>query len=102
VDWADRTLPPGAVVAAKDHGRLAYFTEVQVVDLAGIIEPSVIDAYRTETMRAHLNSQGVQYVLLPETGGPAVLQVARQSLDLSLVRDAPLQEASGYRLYRVR
>ncbi len=36
-----RDLPPGSVVAANDIGALAYFTDLRVLDLVGIVSPEV-------------------------------------------------------------
>jgi hypothetical protein len=36
-----RDLPPGSLVAANDVGALAYFTDLRVLDLVGIVSPEV-------------------------------------------------------------
>ena len=39
-----RDLPPGSRVAANDVGALAYFTDLRVLDLVGIVSPEVQQA----------------------------------------------------------
>jgi hypothetical protein len=39
-----RDLPPGSQVAANDVGALAYFTDLRVLDLVGIVSPEVQQA----------------------------------------------------------
>ncbi len=99
IDWIETNIPPGSVVAAKDHGQLAYFTDVQVVDLAGIIETDIIDALLADDLRHYLHSRGVQYVILPVEENNRLLFDVRTTLNLEPVADAP--ETSPYRLYRV-
>jgi hypothetical protein len=71
LDWVSKNLPERTVIAAKDHGRLAYFTNIRIVDLAGIIEPSLM-IYLTEgSVSSYREGKGVQYVLLPDEGGEA-------------------------------
>jgi hypothetical protein len=40
--WLDAHTPPDAVIAAHDIGALGYFAPRQIVDLAGLISPSVV------------------------------------------------------------
>jgi hypothetical protein len=40
--WLDAHTPPDALIAAHDIGALGYFAPRQVVDLAGLISPSVV------------------------------------------------------------
>jgi hypothetical protein len=101
VDWVSQNLPSGTVIAAKDHGRLAYFTDVQVVDLAGIIDPSIETHLRTGDMQSYLDAKGVQYAVLPEEGGMPVFDAIVKNLCLQPISDAPKQEASGYSLVQV-
>ncbi len=102
-DWA-ATLPPGTSIAAKDHGLLAYFTDVRVIDLAGIIDPRIIGAMDTGTVGRYLTDAGAQYVLLPDPD-PAdrwtVFHAIRSSVHVTLVPGVPPQQTTGDRLYRI-
>ena len=60
-DWINENLPEGTPVAAKDHGKLAYFTQARVVDLSGVLEPALVKHLREGTIGDYLNDQGVEY-----------------------------------------
>jgi len=100
LDWVSN-LPEGTVIAAKDHGRLAYFTDVRVVDLAGIIEPALMVYLAEGSVGSYLEGKGVQYVLLPDEGGRRIHKTIRETFDLERVPGAPHQEGSGYSLYHI-
>jgi len=63
-DWITYRLPKDAVIAAKDHGRLAYFGGRRIVDLAGIIDPAAIDSIRERNMLPYLTERGATHVIL--------------------------------------
>jgi hypothetical protein len=65
-DWINNNLPLESVIAAKDHGRLAYFTENRIVDLAGIIEPNLIKHLKSGDINAYLDNNDVQYIVMPK------------------------------------
>lgn len=102
VDWLSTHCPDGTVMAAKDHGRLAYFANAHVVDLAGIIDPAVLTAQTEGTLGSYLEGKEAEYVLLPDEGGWPVHEAIRASLDLDIVPGVPPQECTGYFLYRIR
>ena len=101
VDWISENLREGTVIAAKDHGRLAYFTNTRIVDLAGIIDPSIITSLKEGSVSSYLERKEVQYVLLPDEGGRPIHNAIRETVDLERVPGAPQQECSGYSLHRV-
>jgi len=68
VDWIAANIPEGTVLAASDHGVLAYFTEVRIVDLDGILDPRPIQAARRGTIATYLKQRKVEYVLLWPAG----------------------------------
>ena len=101
LDGINLNLSDGAVVAAKDHARLAYFTNVRVVDLAGIIDPEVTAKLAAGEIGSYLQGKGVQYVLLPENGGAGIHHAVRRAVRLEKIPGAPPQECTGYLLYRI-
>ena len=94
-------LEPGTVVAAKDFGRLAYFSEVRVVDLVGIVDPSIVASRRNDAIAEFLREGGVEYVVTPPSGGFPVHNEIRDNATLDPVAGFPQQEATGYLLHRV-
>jgi hypothetical protein len=94
-------LEPGTVVAAKDFGRLAYFSEARVVDLVGIIDPSIVESRRDDAMAEFLRVRGVEYVVAPPTAGFPVHKEIRDNAELEPVAGFPQKEATGYLLHRV-
>jgi hypothetical protein len=101
LEWVNANTPPGTVIAAKDHGRLAYFTHARVVDLAGIIDPILIEKFFSGELRSYLHDEGIEYIIMPGEGGNLLFQRAREVLPLERVTDAPSQESTRYWLYRV-
>jgi len=63
VDWINRYTAPGTRVAAKDFGRLAYFTDRPIVDLVGIVDPEVISFIRAGALVEYLRDKEVEYVI---------------------------------------
>lgn len=61
--WADRTLPPGAVLAMGDWaGTLAVSTRHPVVQLEGLVgSPDYLDALRNGTVPEYLTRLGVTH-----------------------------------------
>ena len=65
VDWMQTSLEPGTVVAATDHGRMAYFVDVTVIDLDGILLPGLLHHLEQGSIGAYLDDARVTYVILP-------------------------------------
>lgn len=62
--WVAANLPPDALVAAHDIGALGYFDYHDLIDLAGLISPDVIDFIRDEPQLAiYLNQRGADYLI---------------------------------------
>ena len=101
LDWATVNLAEGTSVAVKDHGRLAYFTDTRVIDLAGIIEPAMIDYLARGRIGDYLLARDAQYALLPREGGRSVYVAIRDQVPLAPMTGVPEQEATGYILYRI-
>ncbi len=64
VDWIRANTPEGAIVAGAHHGRLAYFSDRTIVDLAGIIDPEVIDYIKQNDLEPYLKKHHVDYIIL--------------------------------------
>jgi len=97
LDWVSDNIPEGTVVAATDHGTLAYFTGVRVVDLDGIMEPECVRCLLDGSIRTHLEMRGVEYVLLrPEMEDRLAVRGIRDACDVERVEGAPPQV---YRLH---
>jgi hypothetical protein len=101
---AFKELPEGSVIAARDHGRLAFFTDRPVQDIAGIIDPAILKHWHDGTLGAYLKERKVSFVLLPDSspGAPTIYQAIHDQLHPSLISDAPRQEITGYRLYSIQ
>lgn len=98
-----KEISEGSVIAARDHGRLAFFTDRSVQDIAGIIDPAVLRHWKDGTLGTYLVERRVSYVLLPDSkpGATTIYQAIHDQLHPSLVSNAPTQEITGYRLYAV-
>jgi|GEM_PF-1336848 len=101
LDWVNANIPTGAAIAVKDHGKLAYFTDVRVVDLAGIIDPSLMRYIGTDNAMAYFTENRVEYVIAPPQDGQLIYRLIRKHINLEEVVEAPGQEGTNYRLYRV-
>jgi Dolichyl-phosphate-mannose-protein mannosyltransferase len=103
IDWAKATLPPGTRVAVRDHGRFAFFTDLPVQDLAGILDTQVVTERKNGTLGAYLKARGTQYAVLPDSNPllKTIYQDIHAQLKPVLWKDAPPQEITGYRFYRL-
>lgn len=103
IDWIRDNIPKDAVIGVRDHGRIAYFTDRPIQDLAGIIDPAVVKYWKEGTLGTYLKGRSVSYVFLPEPqrGSSSLYQAVHDSLHLRRVADAPPQHTTGYHLYRV-
>jgi hypothetical protein len=62
--WIRDNTPPNALIAAHDIGALGYFSERNIVDLAGLISPDVIPFIRDEDrLKDYLDAQNVDYLM---------------------------------------
>jgi hypothetical protein len=101
IDWSKTHLPAGTVVAVKDYGRFAYFTDARVVDLAGIIDSRLIPALKKGDIKDYLLKRQTAYVVMPQEGGRLVFREIRQAVGLEPVTGAPPQDGTGYVLYKL-
>lgn len=62
--WAQAHLPAHSRVAVHDIGAMGYFTQHQLIDLAGLVNPEVIPIMRDEAELArYLDRQMVDYLI---------------------------------------
>jgi len=62
--WVEAHTPEGAVVAAHDIGALGYFGHRTLIDLAGLIDPTVVPILRDEPALArYLAERGADYLM---------------------------------------
>ncbi len=59
----DRISPPGARVAAVEVGALAFFADRPVVDLAGLLEPTMRNARQTQRLSAELAAAAPEFLV---------------------------------------
>jgi hypothetical protein len=63
-DWVNSNTPEDALIATHDIGALGYFSERQLLDLAGLISPEVIPYLWDENrLEEYLNLQGADYLV---------------------------------------
>lgn len=103
IDWVSANVPADATIAVRDHGRMAFFTDRPVQDLAGILDPQVIPQWKAGTLGAYLKGRNVRYAFLPPPNPTkdSVYQAIHDQLPLTLLLEAPPQEQTGFRLYQV-
>lgn len=58
-------LPVGAKIASFDIGGIGFFSERPLVDLGGLVDPSVVPRLATEGAVELLQERNVEYVVLP-------------------------------------
>lgn len=62
--WIQENTAPSALIAAHDIGALGYFSQRDIVDLAGLISPDVIPFIRDEArLKNYLDTQKVEYLM---------------------------------------
>jgi hypothetical protein len=63
--WVRNNLEKNAIIAAHDIGALGFFSEREIVDLAGLISPEIIPFIRDEKqLEIHLDEQNVDYLII--------------------------------------
>lgn len=62
--WVAVNVPANALVATHDIGAMGYFSEHNLLDLAGLVSPEVVPFIRDESrLRGYLNDRGVAYLV---------------------------------------
>lgn len=62
--WIQSNTSPGSRIAAHDIGALGYFSDHEIIDLAGLVNPEVIPIIRNESgLRNYLILKGADYLV---------------------------------------
>ncbi len=62
--WAEKNLPPEALLAVHDIGAVGYFSENPLLDLAGLVNPEVVPFIREESrLAAYLDANSADYLI---------------------------------------
>jgi len=98
--WVSDNIPEGSLVAAHDIGALGYFGRREIVDLAGLISPAVIQFLRDERQLAeYLNKTEVNYLISFPDWYPS-LTAGLESIFTSEGQYAPLFGEQNMVVYR--
>lgn len=63
--WTNENLPADSVIAAHDIGALGFFSNHQIIDLAGLISPEVIPFIRDEKQLSnYMDLKKVDYLVI--------------------------------------
>jgi hypothetical protein len=63
-EWLNDNISPNAVIAAHDIGAIGYFSQLQILDLAGLVSPEVIPFIRDEIrLAAYLDENHAEYLV---------------------------------------
>jgi hypothetical protein len=100
--WIAANTPPNALVAAHDIGAAGYFSNRQLVDLAGLISPDVISIIRDEDkLGAWLDEQKVDYLVVFE-GWYSKLPAGKEVVYRTQGAFSPASGGSNMVIYRWR
>lgn len=62
--WLARNTPPGSLIAVHDIGAIGYFSNRDILDLAGLVNPEVIPFIRNEKkLKEFILSRGADYLV---------------------------------------
>ncbi len=62
--WLNNNIPADAVIAVHDIGAIGYFTQNNLIDLAGLVSPEIIPIIRDEEkIGDFLDESGVDYLV---------------------------------------
>lgn len=76
--WVQENTPKDAVVGAHDIGGLGYFSDREIIDMAGLISPDVIPFIRDqEQLAAYLDRKGADYLVTFPSWYPEMVEDLR-------------------------
>jgi hypothetical protein len=64
--WMDANTPATAQLAAAEIGTLGWYTRRPIVDLCGLVSPSIAKAYRNRDVASFYSFHSPEYVLVHE------------------------------------
>jgi hypothetical protein len=71
--WVQKNTGREALIAAHDIGALGYFSQRQILDLAGLISPEVIPFIRnTDELKIYLDTNNADYLVTLKNWYPAL------------------------------
>lgn len=96
-------LPAGTVIGLRDHGRMAFFADRPIQDLAGILDGDILTPRDSASLGAYLLQRKMSYVFLPAStpGKTTIYQRIHEALRLERIPNAPTQEITGFNIYKV-
>jgi hypothetical protein len=98
--WAAENIPAGDLVAAHDIGALGYFSQVSILDLAGLISPEVIPIMTADAqLAAYMDAGGVEFFIAFSGWRPA-LAARGEALYSTGSRFVPRSELGSMTVYR--
>ena len=63
--WVEENVPQDAAIAAHDIGALGYFAPRELVDLAGLVSPEVVETmHDAEGLAEYVASSGADYLII--------------------------------------
>lgn len=90
--WLATESAPQEIIAAHDIGAIGYFTQRDLLDLAGLVSPEVIPFIRDETrLAAFLDAQGAHYLVTFPGWYPRLVE----GTQLVYQTDSPYAPAQG-------
>ena len=104
IDWVKTNVSADATIALRDHGRMAFFTDRKIQDLAGILDADVLVARAEHRAGDYVLTTGkATYAFLPDPapGTTSVFQQLHEQLRMQRLIGAPQQEITGYKPYKV-
>ena len=92
--WIAKNTPADAIIAAHDIGALGYYGEREIIDLAGLISPQVIQFIRDDTrLAAFLQSEGADYLMTFPGWYPQI--VNSEEWEIAFATNAPFAPIEG-------
>ena len=76
--WLEEHTPPDSLIAVHDIGAVGYFTHRPLLDLAGLVTPTVVPFISDPgRLLEYMQSQGASYVVFFPDWSPAYQRMAR-------------------------
>jgi len=68
-------VPPGVAIATHDIGAIAYFSEREVIDLVGLVNPDVVDYHEGRRLREYVDEEEPGYLVILDDWEPLFLRL---------------------------
>lgn len=64
-EWINNNTPPDAIIATHDIGIIGYYTERQIIDLAGLVTPEIVPTLKDpQKMADYIRAKHVTHLVL--------------------------------------